>query len=78
MKESENTVYSTLYAEWASFLCDVWKSKFETHREGPDGAEAVLHGGSPETNVHLPVCLSGKGPGTGSDTVALASLELTL
>lgn len=23
VKESENTVYSTLYAEWANFLCDV-------------------------------------------------------
>lgn len=78
MKERENTVYSTLYVEWAGFLCDFWKSRFETHREGLDGAEAVLHRGSPKTSVYLPVSLRGKGPGTGSDTVALASLELTL
>lgn len=53
------------YAEWASFLCDFWKSKFETHREGLNGAEAFLHRGSHETSIHLPVYLRGKGTGQG-------------
>lgn len=78
VKERENTVYSMFYTEWASFLCDFWKSKFETRMEGLSGAETFLHRGSHETSIYLPVDLRGKGTGTGSDIVALASLELIL
>lgn len=78
VKEREKTVCSTFYAELASFLCDFWKSKFETCTEGLNGAGTFLHRGSHETSIYLPVYLRGKGTGIGSDSVALASLELNV
>lgn len=65
VKERENTVYSMLCTEWASFLCDFWKSNLEPARKDLMG---LRHSYTEDPTRQVFICLSileGKGLAQG-------------